>query len=54
MIQLILIIDFAHSWAENWVEQLEETGSKWYYGGEDQLLKQRIEQLLSLTKILLV
>ncbi|XP_054159591.1 serine incorporator 3-like isoform X2 [Oppia nitens] len=33
LIQLILIIDFAHSWAEKWVEQLEETGSKWYYFG---------------------
>lgn len=33
MIQLILIVDFAHSWAENWVEKLEETESKWYYCG---------------------
>lgn len=33
MIQLILIVDFAHSWAENWVEKLEETESKWYYYG---------------------
>ena len=33
MIQLILIVDFAHSWAENWVERLEETESKWYYFG---------------------
>ncbi|KAG9508706.1 putative serine incorporator, partial [Fragariocoptes setiger] len=31
LIQLILIIDFAHSWAESWVDQLEETESKWYY-----------------------
>lgn len=33
LIQLILIVDFAHSWAENWVEKLEETESKWYYCG---------------------
>lgn len=33
MIQLILIVDFAHSWAEDWVEKLEETESKWYYCG---------------------
>ncbi|CAG2167685.1 unnamed protein product [Oppiella nova] len=33
LIQLILLIDFAHSWAENWVENMEETGSKWYYCG---------------------
>uniref|UniRef100_A0A146LIL8 Putative serine incorporator n=1 Tax=Lygus hesperus TaxID=30085 RepID=A0A146LIL8_LYGHE len=31
VVQLILIVDFAHSWAEAWVENLEETGSrKWY------------------------
>lgn len=33
IIQLILIVDFAHSWAENWVERLEETESRWYYCG---------------------
>ncbi|CAG2103228.1 unnamed protein product [Medioppia subpectinata] len=33
LIQLILIIDFAHSWAENWVSKLEDSGSKWYYYG---------------------
>ena len=33
LIQLILIIDFAHSWAESWVERFEETGSKAYYFG---------------------
>ncbi|XP_066256969.1 probable serine incorporator isoform X4 [Euwallacea similis] len=32
LIQLILIIDFAHSWAEAWVGNYEETESKgWYY-----------------------
>lgn len=33
IIQLILIVDFAHSWAEHWVERWEETESKWYYCG---------------------
>ncbi|KAL8625206.1 hypothetical protein ACOMHN_030839 [Nucella lapillus] len=33
IIQLILLIDFAHGWAESWVGQYEETGSKTYYVG---------------------
>jgi len=28
IIQLILIIDFAHSWADAWVGNFEQTGSK--------------------------
>ncbi|XP_038051435.1 serine incorporator 1-like isoform X2 [Patiria miniata] len=32
LIQLVLIIDFAHSWNEKWVEKMEEGESKgWYY-----------------------
>lgn len=32
LIQLILIIDFAHGWAESWVEKYEESQTKgWYY-----------------------
>ncbi|XP_044267261.1 probable serine incorporator isoform X2 [Tribolium madens] len=32
VIQLILIVDFAHSWAESWVGNYEETESKgWYF-----------------------
>lgn len=32
LIQLILIVDFAHSWAESWVGKYEETESKgWYF-----------------------
>ena len=30
VVQLILIVDFAHSWAENWVSKYEQTESrKW-------------------------
>ncbi|XP_076349901.1 putative serine incorporator isoform X2 [Tachypleus tridentatus] len=32
LIQLVLIIDFAHSWAESWVGKYEETESKGWYG----------------------
>ncbi|KAK3870100.1 hypothetical protein Pcinc_024632 [Petrolisthes cinctipes] len=31
LIQLVLIIDFAHCWAESWVEKYEETESKGWY-----------------------
>lgn len=32
IIQLILIVDFAHSWAEAWVGNYEETESRgWYF-----------------------
>lgn len=32
IIQLILIVDFAHSWADTWVDNYEETESKgWYF-----------------------
>lgn len=30
-VQLILIVDFAHSWAENWVSKYEQTESKKWY-----------------------
>ncbi|XP_074656134.1 serine incorporator 1-like isoform X2 [Tubulanus polymorphus] len=33
IIQLILIVDFAHAWNESWVGNYEETENKgWYYG----------------------
>jgi len=31
LIQLILIVDFAHSWAENWIGQYEESESRVWY-----------------------
>ncbi|KAF2355212.1 Serine incorporator/TMS membrane protein [Trinorchestia longiramus] len=31
IIQLVLIIDFAHSWAESWIEKLEESESRGWY-----------------------
>ncbi|XP_014213525.1 serine incorporator 1 isoform X1 [Copidosoma floridanum] len=31
LIQLILIIDFAHNWADSWVENYEETESRGWY-----------------------
>lgn len=31
LIQLILIIDFAHTWADAWVENYEETESRGWY-----------------------
>lgn len=34
LIQLVLIVDFAHSWAENWIAKFEETENKAYYAGE--------------------
>ncbi|GMS79304.1 hypothetical protein PENTCL1PPCAC_1479 [Pristionchus entomophagus] len=33
LIQLILIIDFAHTLAEGWIEKYEEEESKWCYAG---------------------
>lgn len=31
LIQLVLVVDFAHRWAESWVEKFEETNSKTWY-----------------------
>ena len=33
LIQLVLLVDFAHGWAEAWVERYEETEAKCYYIG---------------------
>lgn len=32
LIQLVLLVDFAHSWNSSWVEKMEETGSKVWAG----------------------
>ena len=33
LIQLVLIVDFAHNWAESWLDKYEETSNKnWYRG----------------------
>lgn len=31
LIQLVLVVDFAHRWAESWVEKYEESNSKTWY-----------------------
>lgn len=33
LIQLILLIDFAHSWNQSWVQKAEEGNSKCWFGG---------------------
>jgi len=34
LIQLVLLIDFAHSWNESWVDKMEKENTKrWYIGG---------------------
>lgn len=38
LIQLVLLIDFAHSWNESWVEKMEEGNSRCWYAGEEGLL----------------
>lgn len=32
LVQLILLIDFVHSWNENWVEKFENGDKEYYYG----------------------
>lgn len=33
LIQLVLLVDFAHNWSENWVSKFEETGNRrWFVG----------------------
>ena len=34
LIQLVLIVDFAHAWNEKWVGNYEEADNKWWYVGK--------------------
>ena len=34
LIQLVLLIDFVHSWNESWVEKMEEGNSRCWYAGK--------------------
>lgn len=52
IIQLILIVDFAHTWAERWVSRYEETESKWWYAAL--LGASALNYILSWTGIILL
>lgn len=39
LIQLVLLIDFAHSWNESWVEKMEEGNSRCWYAGKPFVLQ---------------
>lgn len=34
LIQLVLLVDFAHSWNESWVDKMENGNSKGWYAGQ--------------------
>ena len=34
LIQLVLLVDFAHSWNEAWVERMEAGNSRAWYAGQ--------------------
>ena len=34
LIQLVLLVDFAHSWNESWVEKMEAGNSRGWYAGQ--------------------
>lgn len=33
LIQLVLLVDFAHSWNESWVDKMEKENAKAWYAG---------------------
>lgn len=35
LIQLVLLVDFAHSWNESWVERMDEGNPKCWYAGRN-------------------
>lgn len=41
LIQLVLLVDFAHSWNESWVERMEEGNSRCWYAGKWHFLGQQ-------------
>ena len=51
LIQLVLLIDFAHSWNESWVEKMEEGNSRCWYAAL--LSATALNYLLSLVAIIL-
>lgn len=51
LIQLVLLIDFAHSWNESWVEKMEEGNSRCWYAAL--LSATALNYLLSLVAIVL-
>lgn len=46
IIQLILLVDFAHSWNENWIRRHEESDSKIWFIGMHSFLKNYYNKLL--------
>ncbi|KAL6054744.1 hypothetical protein STEG23_026582 [Scotinomys teguina] len=51
LIQLVLLIDFAHSWNESWVEKMEEGNSRCWYAAL--LSATALNYLLSLVAVIL-
>lgn len=52
IIQLVLIIDFAHSWAEAWVSNYEETESKKWYAAL--MISMLVNYALAITGVVLL
>lgn len=52
LIQLVLLIDFAHSWNESWVEKMEEGNSRcWYAGMTDKFTRNLLVNAQSLSPL---